>query len=307
MLPEPRPAPGNTFAAAPPAGISAAARTTAGAAPPHPATQARGGTPWLIAKSRADAVWEGSLTRGSGTVSLASGAAEPLPVTWVSRTNRGAGATSPEELVAAAHASCFCMALSGELAENGTPPDKLEASATVTFAAVEGGSQSGELRVDREGRRPWPGRSWLCPDGSRRQRRLPHLGRLKKGNVEINSDGDAHLKGASEGTNHRCLPCILGAMVGLSHGGVRATGRTAAAAAALLFFALALVAARAPLAHADSSAWQSPFVLAPGMGLNEQYGYAPAYTRNVPSFDAENRAYIRSRTATAPTPPTCTR
>ena len=91
------------------------------------------------AKSRADAVWEGSLARGSGAVSLASGATEPLPVTWASRTNRGAGATSPEELVAAAHASCFCMALSHELAENGTPPDKLEASATVTFAAVNGG------------------------------------------------------------------------------------------------------------------------------------------------------------------------
>jgi lipoyl-dependent peroxiredoxin len=91
------------------------------------------------AQSRADAVWEGSLTRGSGTVSFSSAAAPPLPVSWASRTKRSAGVTSPEELVAAAHASCYCMALSGELAEHGTPPERLEASAVVTFAQVDGG------------------------------------------------------------------------------------------------------------------------------------------------------------------------
>ena len=89
---------------------------------------------------RADAVWEGSLAQGSGVVTLtSSGAAGPLPVTWASRTARSEGKTSPEELVAAAHASCYCMALSHILGEAGTPPERLDASATVTFAQIEGG------------------------------------------------------------------------------------------------------------------------------------------------------------------------
>jgi len=92
------------------------------------------------AQRTAEAVWEGSLAEGEGAVTLtSSGAAGPLPVTWASRTARSEGKTSPEELVAAAHASCYCMALSGILGEAGTPPERLEASATVTFAQVEGG------------------------------------------------------------------------------------------------------------------------------------------------------------------------
>jgi lipoyl-dependent peroxiredoxin len=89
---------------------------------------------------RADAVWEGSLAKGSGVVTLtSSGVAEALPVTWASRTERSSGKTSPEELVAAAHASCYCMALSSDLGDAGTPPDKLEVSAVVTFAKIESG------------------------------------------------------------------------------------------------------------------------------------------------------------------------
>jgi lipoyl-dependent peroxiredoxin len=92
------------------------------------------------AQRTADAVWEGSLAQGTGAVTLTSSAAAgPLPVTWASRTARSEGKTSPEELVAAAHASCYCMALSGILGEAGTPPERLEVRATVTFAQVEGG------------------------------------------------------------------------------------------------------------------------------------------------------------------------
>jgi osmotically inducible protein OsmC len=92
------------------------------------------------AQRTAEAVWEGSLTQGGGAVTLkSSGAAGPLPVTWASRTARSEGKTSPEELVAAAHSSCYCMALSGILGDAGTPPEKLEVSATVTFAQIEGG------------------------------------------------------------------------------------------------------------------------------------------------------------------------
>src|SRR5215207_11350027 len=104
----------------------------------------------MAAVRRADVVWEGSLARGSGKVSAASsGAFSDLPVSWASRTERADGKTSPEELLAAAHASCFAMALSFGLGNAGTPPQKLEVSATVTFAQVEGGFrvQSSALEV----------------------------------------------------------------------------------------------------------------------------------------------------------------
>jgi osmotically inducible protein OsmC len=104
------------------------------------------------APRRADAVWQGSLTRGSGEVSLTtSGAAGPLSVTWSSRTARSEGKTSPEELLAAAHASCYCMALSGDLADAGTPPEKLEVSATVTFEEIEGGWKTGSSHITVKG------------------------------------------------------------------------------------------------------------------------------------------------------------
>jgi len=92
------------------------------------------------AQRTAQVIWEGTLAHGAGAVALtSSGAAGPLPVTWASRTARSEGKTSPEELVAAAHASCYCMALSGILGEAGAPPERLETSATVTFAQIEGG------------------------------------------------------------------------------------------------------------------------------------------------------------------------
>ena len=104
------------------------------------------------APRRADAVWQGSLAQGSGEVSLVtSGAAGPLPVTWASRTERSNGKTSPEELVAAAHASCYSMALSHTLGEAGTPPEKLETSVTVTFKEIEGGWKTGSSADHRQG------------------------------------------------------------------------------------------------------------------------------------------------------------
>ena len=92
----------------------------------------------MAAQSSASTVWEGGLAHGSGVTTAASGAFGPVDVTWASRTARSAGKTSPEELLAAAHASCYCMALSHELGEAGTPPEKLEATATVEFVAGEG-------------------------------------------------------------------------------------------------------------------------------------------------------------------------
>jgi lipoyl-dependent peroxiredoxin len=87
----------------------------------------------------ANVTWSGSLMEGGGTIdSVGSGAFGPLEVTWASRAEEPAGRTSPEELIAAAHASCFSMALSGALAKAGSPPDRLRTSATVTFVPGTG-------------------------------------------------------------------------------------------------------------------------------------------------------------------------
>ena len=94
----------------------------------------------MSAVRRAEATWNGDLMTGSGVVSAtSSGAFTDLPVSWASRTETPDGRTSPEELVAAAHAACFCMALSAGLGRAGTPPESLEVSASVTFEQIEGG------------------------------------------------------------------------------------------------------------------------------------------------------------------------
>jgi lipoyl-dependent peroxiredoxin len=89
---------------------------------------------------RAEVSWEGELLTGKGVVSAkSSGAFTALPVTWASRTESADGRTSPEELVAAAHASCFAMAFSGALARGGTPPQKLDVAVVVTFDKTDAG------------------------------------------------------------------------------------------------------------------------------------------------------------------------
>ena len=94
----------------------------------------------MSATRRADAVWSGPLATGSGSVSAStSGLFTDLAVTWASRTEAADGRTSPEELLAAAHSSCFAMALSGALARAGTPPERLDVSAEVTFDKVDEG------------------------------------------------------------------------------------------------------------------------------------------------------------------------
>ena len=89
---------------------------------------------------RADVTWTGSLLEGSGTITkTTSGAIGEQPVSWAARSEDATGGkTSPEELIAAAHAACFSMALSAGLAKAGTPPERLQTSATVTFQPGEG-------------------------------------------------------------------------------------------------------------------------------------------------------------------------
>jgi osmotically inducible protein OsmC len=91
-----------------------------------------------IARREAEIDWEGPLARGTGALTSGSGALDQLAVTWASRTERPDGKTSPEELIAAAHASCFAMALALVLGENKTPPDRVRVSAGCILDEVEG-------------------------------------------------------------------------------------------------------------------------------------------------------------------------
>jgi lipoyl-dependent peroxiredoxin len=89
---------------------------------------------------QADATWAGDLLKGRGTVTAATtGVFRDLPTTWASRIGEPEGVTSPEELLAAAHASCFSMAFSNELAKAGTPPTQVKVSVAVTGDKLESG------------------------------------------------------------------------------------------------------------------------------------------------------------------------
>ena len=93
----------------------------------------------MAVEKHAQVEWRGDLESGQGTIErVGSGAFGPLPVSWAARTGDESSRTSPEELIAAAHASCFSMALSGALAKQGTPPERLAVSATVTFVPGTG-------------------------------------------------------------------------------------------------------------------------------------------------------------------------
>ncbi len=94
----------------------------------------------MAAVRTATVTWQGPLATGDGTVTASSsGLFTDLPVSWGSRTEAPDGRTSPEELLAAAHASCFAMALSGDLGRAGYTPDELHVEAEMTFDKLEGG------------------------------------------------------------------------------------------------------------------------------------------------------------------------
>jgi len=94
----------------------------------------------MATERRAEVTWNGSLMDGSGAIrSTTTGAIGEQPVTWAARSSDETdGRTSPEELIAAAHAACFSMALAHALAQQGNAPDELRSSATVTFQPGEG-------------------------------------------------------------------------------------------------------------------------------------------------------------------------
>jgi osmotically inducible protein OsmC len=87
----------------------------------------------MAAERRAEVIWQGNLTQGNGRLNVGSGAFGELPITWAARTEQPDGKTSPEELIAAAHAGCYAMALSATLNRAGTPPEQLVINAACTL------------------------------------------------------------------------------------------------------------------------------------------------------------------------------
>jgi len=140
----------------------------------------------VATEKTARATWEGTLAEGNGRFSLGSGAVTDQSVTWKDRAEGGEG-TSPEELIAAAHASCVLMALAGALARAGTPPQKLESEARTTFDQVGEGFRMTKIvlriRGEVEGidddtfREAAEGAKENCP-----------VSQAVKGNVEVTLD-----------------------------------------------------------------------------------------------------------------------
>jgi osmotically inducible protein OsmC len=136
----------------------------------------------MATERRAEVTWYGDLMSGGGTIeSVGSGAFGPLRVTWASRTEQSDGKTSPEELIAAAHASCFCMAFSNSLAKDGHPPEHLSASATVTFVPGTGITKS---VIDVQGNVPGIDEEAFVAAAQQAKDNCP-VSQALKGNVEL--------------------------------------------------------------------------------------------------------------------------
>ena len=136
-----------------------------------------------IAVRQAQVVWDGTLARGTGAVSSGSGALD-LPVTWAARTEQPDGKTSPEELIAAAHATCFAMALALVLGENHTPPDRLTVSAACTLDEVDGAPRITSVELTVRARVPELDKAGLETNVAQAADLCPVSNALR-GNVEI--------------------------------------------------------------------------------------------------------------------------
>jgi osmotically inducible protein OsmC len=142
----------------------------------------------MAAVRRADVVWEGDLLKGKGTLNASTSKAfSSLPVSWASRTENADGRTSPEELLASAHASCFAMALSFGLANGGTPPERLEVSASVTFDKVGEGFKVVSSALTVRGKVPGLDDAGFKKAAEGAKDGCPISGALK-GNVDLSVD-----------------------------------------------------------------------------------------------------------------------
>lgn len=139
----------------------------------------------MAVQRRASAVWEGELRNGSGTITqTTSGALGNLPVSWAARTEEPNGKTSPEELVAAAHAACFSMALSAGLGRGGTPPERLDVSATVTLDNPGDGFRVVSSALEVRGRVPNLDQKGFQDAAEAAKEGCP-ISKALKGNVEL--------------------------------------------------------------------------------------------------------------------------
>ncbi len=142
----------------------------------------------MAAVRRADVTWEGDLMRGSGKVSASSSQAfNQSPVTWASRTESPDGRTSPEELLAAAHASCFAMAFSNNLAKAGSPAESLDVGAAVTFDKTDAGWRVTSSRLEVRGRVPGMDEGAFREAAEAAKEGCP-ISQALRGNVELTVD-----------------------------------------------------------------------------------------------------------------------
>jgi osmotically inducible protein OsmC len=139
----------------------------------------------MSAVRRAEVTWSGDLVTGTGTIgTVTSGAFGSLPVSWAARTESPDGKTSPEELLAAAHAACYAMAFSAGLGRAGTPPSRLEVSAEVTFDKVEAGWKVASSALTVRGVVPGISQEDFVAAAEAAKDGCPISGALK-GNVEL--------------------------------------------------------------------------------------------------------------------------
>jgi osmotically inducible protein OsmC len=140
---------------------------------------------------RAETRWEGNLINGRGQLQLGSGAVNTLPVTWASRTERSDGRTSPEELIAGAHASCFAMAFSHTLTKEGHPPESLTVNAICTLEQVEGGWKITTMTLNVRGKVPGLDEASFVQTAHRAEKGCPVSNVLREGlRIQLN----AHLE-----------------------------------------------------------------------------------------------------------------
>jgi osmotically inducible protein OsmC len=139
----------------------------------------------MAATREARAVWNGDLLSGTGAVSaVSSGKFSELPVSWSARTEAPGGRTSPEELLAAAHASCFAMALSAGLTRAGMRPNRLEVRSRVTFDKVGDSWSVVSSELDVKGNIPGGDAAKFAEAAEDAKNNCP-ISRALKGNVKL--------------------------------------------------------------------------------------------------------------------------
>jgi lipoyl-dependent peroxiredoxin len=141
----------------------------------------------MAAEHTAHASWQGDLMSGSGSVSTGSGAVSDVPLTWRARAEDASAGSSPEELIAAALASCFSMALSHGLAQDGNPPTSIETDAVATFDRTEAGFRVTTIALQVRGGVPGLDESGFQAAAEDAKANCP-VSKALEGNVEITLD-----------------------------------------------------------------------------------------------------------------------